>query len=150
VRFDDAANRPRPNTLHHAADRFAAMSLVAHLRGHFVLAGSLGQGVALVDVVRQRLLAERGLAEIDGPDRSRGVVVVRRGDEHRVEILVAIVEHLAVVVEDFGLGPPGARRFHRGGDRVVVDVDQGDQSLVKGGPRLYSPMPPPPTTATPT
>ena len=103
-RLGDVADGPGGDVLGHAADRLAAIALVAHLRQDLLLPGGLGQGIALGDVVGQRLLAEDVLAVVDGADGRRGVVVVGRGDQDHVEVLVALVEHLAIVVEDLGLG----------------------------------------------
>jgi len=55
--------------------------------------------------VRQRLLAVDVHAQLDGRHRGRGVKMVGRGDEHRVDLLVHLVEHLAVVGEGLGKRP---------------------------------------------
>ena len=97
-------------------------------------AGGLGQGAALGDVMGQRLLREGGLAALDRADRRRGMVVVRRGDQHDVEILVALVEHLAIVVVDLrlGLAPMTfAELLHGAREGIVIDIDQGHEVLAQ-------------------
>ena len=132
VGFRDRADGPGGDVLGHAADRLAAIALVAHLRQDLLLPGGLGQGIALGDVVGQRLLAEDVLAVVDRADGGRGVVVIGRGDQHHVEVLVALVEHLAVVVEDLGLGRVLDAVLHHLGDVLLVHVDQGDEVLAQG------------------
>ena len=106
VRLGDVADRPRPDVLAHRADGLAVVPLVAHLREHVLLLGGLHQGIALGHVVGQRLLHEDRLAQLDRPHRRRGVMVIGRGDEHHVDVLVALVVHLAVVVEGGDVGGP--------------------------------------------
>ena len=132
----DVADRAGPDALHQPPVAFAAMSLVAHLRGDLVLLGGLGQLAAFGDVVGQRLLREGGQAALDGPDRRRGMMVVRRGDQHHVEFLVQLVEHLAIVVIDLGFGLVAvaiAVLFQGAGDGVVVDFDDGHEVLAQPG-----------------
>ena len=127
VGFRDGADGPGGDVLGHAADRLAAIALVAHLRQHLLLAGRLGQGVALGDIVGQRLLAEDVLAVVDGADGGRGMVVIGRGDQDHVEVLVALVEHLAIVVEDLGFGRVLDALVHDLGNSLLVHVHQGDE-----------------------
>ena len=102
VGFGDLADGPRGDVLGDAADRLAAIALVAHLRQDLLLPGGLGQGIALGDVVGQRLLAKHVLAVVDRPHGSRGVVVIGGGDQDHVEVVMALIEHLAIVVEILG------------------------------------------------
>ena len=57
----------------------------------------------LVDVVRQRLLAIDVLAGPHGRHGDHRMRVVGRGDHHAVDVLL-LVEHLAVVGVELGLG----------------------------------------------
>ena len=68
-----------------------------HLRGDARLAGGLGERAGLVDGPRERLDAQDVLAPPDRVHAYHGVRVVRRGHEHRVDVVVLLVEHLAVV-----------------------------------------------------
>ena len=65
VGFADLADGAGCNVLGDAADRLAAIALVAHLRQDLLLSGGLGQRIALGDVVGQRLLAKNVLAVVD-------------------------------------------------------------------------------------
>ena len=132
VGFGDRTDGPGGNIFRHAADRLAAIALVAHLRENLLLPGGLGQGIALGDVVGQWLLAEDMLAVVDGADGGRSVVVIGRGDQHHVEVLVALVEHLAIVVENLGLGRLLDTILHNLGDVLLVHIDHGDKVLAEG------------------
>ena len=74
---------------------------------------------ALVHGVGQRLLAVDVLAGLEGQHGGRRVVVVGRGDQHRVDVL--LVEQLAVIDHEAGLGESLA---HLAG-AVLVHVAQG-------------------------
>ena len=84
----DVAQRAVADQFQGPAKRAAVGALVAHGRGHLVLAGQLAQRPGLVDRARQRLLAEDVLAGLDGRGRDDGVRVVGRGDHDRVDHLV--------------------------------------------------------------
>ena len=98
----------------------------------------------LVDAVRQRLLAVDVLVQLDRHHGGAGVTVVRDGDEHRVDLLVQLVEHLAVVVIGLDLWPyarvilvepiQGVRH------PPVVNVDRRDQVLTGGDGHVSHPL----------
>ena len=136
VRLGDVADRPGPDVLADRADRLAVMALVAHLRRHVLFFGGLHQGVALGHVVGHGLLHEGRLAQLDRPHGRRGVVVVGRGNEHDVEILAALVEHLAVIVVGADVGGLVLDPLDGLGHDVVVHVDQGHGPLVGGDARV--------------
>ena len=73
---------------------FERHALVAHLGGDLGRARRLCHGPRLIDRARQGLLAIDVLAVLDGRDGDDGVVVIRRGDHHRINALL-LVEHLA-------------------------------------------------------
>ena len=90
ARLEPLANLPGP---------LPGMPLVSHLRRHAVLAGGRGQGAGLGHGARQRLLAVDVLAPPHRLHRDDGVRMVRRCDDHRIEVGLA-VEHLPVVCVD--------------------------------------------------
>ena len=136
VRFEDVANGARSDVLGDAADRLAAIALVAHLRQHLLLPGGIGQGIALGDVVGQGFLAKDVLAVVDGTDGSRGMVMIGGGDEDHVEVVVALVEHLAIVEEDLGLGQVLDALPHDLGDVLLVHVSHSYKLLAEAQPTL--------------
>ena len=106
------------------------MPLVAHLCQDFLLPRGFGQGIAFVNVMRQRLLGEGRLAQVDSADGGRRVVVVRRRDQHHVDLGLALIEHLAVVVKHLWRGLVFLlilELLHRLRDGVVVNVGDGDK-----------------------
>ena len=99
VRLGDLADDPAPHELAEAAITLAAMPLVAHLRRHLVLVRQLAEAAGLGNIVAERLLAIDALAQLHGDQRRRGMVMVGRGDENGVDLLVQLVEHAAVIGE---------------------------------------------------
>ena len=85
-------------------------------------AGRLGQLAALVQRVRQRLLAIDVLAGANRGHRGDGVNVVGRADRDRVDVLGLLVEHHAKILVAPRLGNAANEPAPRG----VVDVAQGD------------------------
>ena len=104
----DLAERAAADQLQGAAERAAVGALVAHGRGHLVLAGQLAQGPRFVERAGQRLLAEDVLAGADGGGRDDRVGVVGRGHDDGVDLLAHLVEHLAEVAIDLRAGSPPA------------------------------------------
>ena len=93
----------RPRCTRTAGGSPRRVALVAHLRVDLVLRRLGRERAGFVRCTRSAASRQKTLlAEVDGADRGRGVVVVGRGDQHRVDVLVRVVEHLAVVVEDCG------------------------------------------------
>ena len=72
--------------------------LVAHLGCDLGLGGGLADDARLPDVVRQRLLAVDVFAELQGRQGGKGVRVLGRADDHRVEVVGAIVNPAEVAV----------------------------------------------------
>ena len=128
----DVTDRPGGDVFGHAADALAAVTLIAHLSQDLLFARGVGEGPAFGDIMGQWLLAEDMLAIMDGADGGRGVVVIGRGHKDDVEILVALVEHLAVIVEDLGPGAVLYAVAHDIGDRLLIDIDQGDEFFLEG------------------
>ncbi len=98
------ADRAVADPLDQQPARLEGVPLVAHLRDDLVLLGGLGHGTAFGDRVGQGLLAVDVLAMADGRDGRDRMVMVGRGDHHGIDLLVQLVEHLAEIVERFGLG----------------------------------------------
>src|SRR2546423_15389135 len=72
------------------------MSVIAHLRGHAHFPGHLGHFARFPHVVRQRFLAVHVLALLHRRDRDDGVIMIRRGAEHRVDRFF-LFQHLAKI-----------------------------------------------------
>ncbi len=107
------------------------MTLVAHLRHHFVFAGLLAHGAGFIDVVGQRLFAIDVLACPNGRQRCTSMRMVRRGDEDRVDLFVQFVEHLAEVPILLGLrGLDLFQPLHPALALRVVDIDKCNHALV--------------------
>ncbi len=104
----------------------AGVALVAHLGLHLVLAGGLGQHAGLPHGARQRLLNVDVLAPLHGGHRNHGVQVVRRGDDHRVDVLL-LVEHLAEIRPLLRVGI----LLEDGGRVLGVHVAQGHDVLAR-------------------
>ena len=100
----DVADGAVPDPLAERADRVEGVALVAELGHDLVFLGGLHQGPDLADGVRQRLLAVDVLAPFDRGHRRHGVGMVRRADDHRVDLVAHLVEHLAVVLVHLGVG----------------------------------------------
>ena len=84
----------------HQAQALFGVALVAHLRDDLVLPRRLGQRPGLADGARQRLLHVDVLAQLHRGHRDQGVRVIRRGDEHRVDVLLLLEHHAVVLVLD--------------------------------------------------
>ena len=82
--------------LDRAPRAFERVALRAHLRRHARRGRRLRHLPHFPDAARERLLAVHVLAELHRGDRHDGVVVIGRGDEHRVDVLLGI-EHAAPV-----------------------------------------------------
>ena len=148
VRLGDLADRPGPDVFAHQADGLTVVSLVAHLRRHVLFLGGLHQGIALGHVVGHRLLHERRLAQLDRPHRRRGVVMVGRGDEHDVDVLLALVVHLAIVV--IVRTPGEVLVFLKALAMILSSTStRATARSLAATPGCPPPMPPQPMTATP-
>ena len=134
MRLQHVADRAGRDIFRQKANGLGALTLVAHLGRNLVELGFLDEGPDLVEIVGQRLLNESGLAQPQRADGRRPMMVVRGADQDHVEILVALVEHLAVVVVDLGAGAFAVAGvldlFHGLGEAALVDVDQGDRPLL--------------------
>ena len=140
----------RPLRTHSHAWRLRADRAVlgAHLDDAVVAPRGLDHLPALVDRAAQRLLAVHVLAGLAGHDRDRGVPVVGRGDQHRVDVLA--VQDAAEVLVDVALPDPllrGGRVLlvhvaHRGDacSGVVVDAQQAHAASAAADQRRHHPL----------
>ena len=94
----------------------------------------LDQELALAVGVRGGLLDVDVLARLAGAEGDRGVPVVRRGDEHRVDRLV--VQQVPEVLDDAGRLPLGLLDLAGGGlPAARIDVaDRRDRRVFTGSP----------------
>ena len=86
------ADGTRAHQLGTAAEARIGRSLVAHLRAHSFLTRRLAHQAGLPDRVRQRFLAIDVLAQTHGHDRRRGVRVVGRRHDDRVDLGIKLVQ----------------------------------------------------------
>ena len=93
------SQRAALHVFHKTAVSFAAVSVVAHLRHHAVLARRLEHELGLLDGKRHRLLNIDVQSLLHGKNRGKRVVVVRRGDHDGIQLSRHLVQHLVVVVE---------------------------------------------------
>ncbi len=129
--FAHLANEARLDPLVGEPGAFGGVPLIAHLSRDARLVGGLGQRAALVQRVRERLLAIHVLTRADRGHRGHGVNVVGRADGHGVDVVRLLVEHDAkiLVAPRLGKGPI------RAGGTLVVDVAQGDDVGAVAGVR---------------
>ena len=112
--FRDLADHTPPDQLDDAPAIVAGVALVAHLGDQAgVLSGQRQQAAALLDGVGQRLLHIDVDTALHRHTGGHGVVVVGRGDEDGVDVLLR-VEHLAVVGERRGAVVGVAQGFPTG------------------------------------
>ena len=72
------------------------------------------------------------LAQINGPNRRGGVMMIRGRDQHHVQLSMALVQHLAIVVEDLRFGLILDLSLHCLCDGVLVHIDDGHQIRLTG------------------
>src|ERR1051326_3291615 len=80
-------NRSGPNKFAKPASLVRGLALIAHLRGNFGVARSLGELAGLPHRVRQWFLAINVFPMLDGFHRRENMVMVRRGDDHTIDFL---------------------------------------------------------------
>ncbi len=80
-----------------------------------------------IDRLDQRFLAKAMFAHLHRPEGRHAVMMVRRGNGHRVDVLAHFVQHLAVIVELLELGKLVARTAWPSPPTVMlVHVADGD------------------------
>ena len=116
IDFADLADQARGDPLADQPVAFHAVALDAHLRGHLVLLGRLGELAGFIDRVRQRFLAVDVLAGLDGRHGDHGMRMIGRGDHHAVDVLL-LLQHQAIVFVGLRLGILLEGRVRRRRDR---------------------------------
>ena len=123
-----------------------ALALRADLHDTPVLAGGVEHGVALAHVPADRFLAIHVGAGLHRGDRVQRVPMVRRTDQHNVEVL--LLEHLAVVRVGSWLFLrflPLAGDLHRAREHLLVHVanrDDLDRRDLDQPPKVALSIPP--------
>ena len=123
--FRHVADLAVPNDLGALASAFVRVALVAHLRRHFVLGGRFAHLARFPNRAHEGFLHVDVLAPLHAPHGRRGVHVIRRRDNHGVDVLGFLVEHLAEVA----IGGGVRERLERLGGAPVVHVAQRDDVL---------------------
>ncbi len=103
MNFLDGADRAVVDVFPIEPQAVAGVALVAHLRDDAGLFGNLGHAPRLENRMGHGLFAINVLAHLHGHDRRRRVDVVGGADDHRINVLVLLLEHLAKVPVDLGL-----------------------------------------------
>ena len=104
VQFERLADQAGLNDFDGATETAAGASLVAHLGGDLLLPGEVTQVAGLENRVGQRFLNVGVLAHFHRARGGECMMMVGRGNDHRVDVLANFVEHFTVVAIDFGLG----------------------------------------------
>ena len=127
------ADGARPDPLAEPANRAAGMPLIAKLGDHLVLAGGLHERADFLDRVGQWLFAINMLVMLHGRHRNNRVGVIGGADDHRVNLLVHLVEHHAKVFELRRLGILGELL----GRVLLIHVAQGDYVVAQLGQLIH-------------
>ena len=98
--------------------------LRAGLHDASILASGVDQRTSLADIQRQRLLAVDILASLTSQHAGQHVVVVHRGNHHRIQIL--LLDQLAIILIDLPVGLVLLGR--RSGSPQIGIADRGDAS----------------------
>ena len=96
--FADITDHTRSNRFDRLANAVTRMTLIAHLRNNLVALAGFEESSRLPDVVRERLLRVDMNTALHGSKRSGEMRVVRRRDDHCIDLLVHLVEHHAEVI----------------------------------------------------
>src|SRR5439155_21798771 len=100
VRFRDWPDCASLDEFRQPAGSFRSLSLVSHLRSHFVLASRFGNSPRFPDGMRQRLLATNMFAMLHRSHAHKRVQMIGRADNHSIDSLL-LVEHLAKISINF-------------------------------------------------
>ena len=123
VHFSHVADVAVPDDFRRLPRAFVGITLVAHLRGHLVFRGRLAQLTRFPDRPHQRLLHVNMLAAFHTPHGRRGMHVIRYGDDHRIDVLAFLIQHLPEV---FVLRRLVKAREHGGCAAVVHIAERHD------------------------
>ncbi len=109
------------------------MALVPHLGRDFILAREGGHAPRLGDIMAERFFAIDVFAHLHGYQRGQGVLVIRAGDEHHIQILAHFLEHPAVIREAFRLvriAIFGFQPIFHHGQALLVGINYGDEVFI--------------------
>ena len=99
MRLADFANDPAPHQFNGPAQPSLGGTLIAHLRDHLAVArGGLAHDPRFVDRARQRLLTINVFAQFHRRHCGDGVRVVGSRDQHGIDPLFHLIEHLAEIL----------------------------------------------------
>ncbi len=113
MRLPNRTDNAGLNQFHHPSIIVARVDLRAHLRGDAGLARGLGDDARLMHIAGQRFLAIDVLAHLQRGQGREGVGVLRRADDHGVQILGLVVELPEILVG------PRVRILFLGGAEIV-------------------------------
>ena len=143
VGLNDTASVSGPDVLARLADRFAGAALEADLNNVAGLLLRCDHGLALADIVGERLFFVDGNATFAGSDKGKRVPVRRGRDDDRVEILHG--KQILVFLELFRLGGLLLLDLGRGFRQVrgveVTDGGDFDAPGLHGGVPIDEPIP---------
>jgi hypothetical protein len=130
------ANHARPQHFNGDAQRLAGMRLVAHLRGDLRFTRCLAHLPRFPRGMHQRLLAVDMLARLQREHHRQRVRVVRRADDHRVDVFLTL-EHAPIVRPQARVG----EHLRRVRQVVQVHIAQGDDVLAGDLAQVVPPAP---------
>ena len=126
VNLPHLAQHARLNQLHQSTRVGTAMTLIAHLRGDFVLPRDLGHLARLGHRMGERLLAINVFAHLHRHEGGRGVHVVGRRNGHGIDIPAFLLQHQSEIFE-----LPGLRIFFECPGAVdFIHIAQGVNVLI--------------------
>ena len=114
--------------LHGLPNSIIRMSLVSHLRDHFVAVLGLHQRPALPNIVSKGLLGVNVNSSLHGCHGRRKVRVIWRGDDHRIDFLVHLVQHDAEVVEERLIRLPTLQVLRT---QIPIHITEGNEVLIR-------------------
>ena len=126
MQLEGIADDTRLDDLDSAAQAGFGAALVAHLGRQILFLGDLAHLARLIDRLDQRFLGEAVLAHLHRPEGCHAMIMVRRGNGHRVNILANFVQHLAVILILLELGELLGELLGLRSERVGVHVTDGN------------------------
>ena len=118
------ADHSGADRFHRLADALAGVALISHLGDHLVALLGFQEGSRLPDVMGQRLLGVNVDPALHRRERGGEMRVIRGGNDHRVDVLVHLVEHHAEVVVKRLRGAPVLHVFRT---EIAVHIAEGDE-----------------------
>src|SRR5262245_42673067 len=69
------------------------------------------------------------LPELDGADGGRRMVMIGSGDQYGIDVLVALIEHLAIVVIGLRFARLLRQLVHYCPETLLVDINTGNEAF---------------------